>query len=201
VFRRLYGWGFQPARYHLRGASTLRRPAQPCFAGSTAGDFNPLGLICGAPPRLGAPLNRVSPALRLGISTRSVSSVFFGNPIRVLRQPHPCTSANPSVFFGNPIRVLRQPHPCPSATPSVFVGNPIRVPQGHVHRLACTLGGAPSKNPSPLIGNMHFGSLATPRVTTPRKSPRFPPHFTWTHRFQASRSTVSGPFCPDSTNA
>ena len=111
VFHRLYGWGFQPAlrsyrahpRMHPCPLSLLRgakHPTQPCFAGSTAGDFNPLGLLqgtsthaprstvfrrlydwgfqpalrsSGAHPRMRpCPLNRLSPALRLGISTRSI---------------------------------------------------------------------------------------------------------------------------------
>ena len=103
LFRRLHGWGFQPARPlspALRlGISTRSvfcrahprmRPAQPCFAGFTAGDFNPLALFrrlygWGFQPARSfaghihacAPLNRLSPALRLGISTRSPSFAGF----------------------------------------------------------------------------------------------------------------------------
>ena len=100
---------FNPHR-SLRGASTLRRPAQPCFAGFTAGDFNPLG-HCGAPPRLGAPLNRVSPALRLGISTRAATRIGLTGASTLRRPARSCFAGftagdfNPLGLCGAPPRL------------------------------------------------------------------------------------------------
>ena len=118
------------------------------------------------------------------------------------------------MFAPGLVRVFNPLDPCFQPARSVFIQcffgpcTPLGMYfEGHVHLFACTSGpctplgmymrGRPfSKIPSPLIGNMHFWSPTTPRVTTPWKSPRFPPHFAWMHRFRAPRSTVLGHFCP-----
>ena len=134
-----YSSTFRPAvreKKHLGLGLTLSeahprmRPAQPSFAGSTAGDFNPLGLLqgtsthaprstvfrrlygwgfqpalrsYGAHPRMRpCPLNRLSSALRLGISTRSV----FCKAHPRMHPAQPCFAGSTAGDF-NPLGLLR----------------------------------------------------------------------------------------------
>ena len=156
MFRRLYGWGFQPARLPasvlrapprldalpvrvspalrlgistrigLTGASTLRRPAPPCFAGSTAGDFNPrvpclsvtyscslhptvvffgykIVSFAPAPPCFLPLLHRVL-CPRSTVFSAPAQPCFFGNII--------VFSGNIIVFFGNKFVSFAPAPPC-----------------------------------------------------------------------------------------
>ena len=164
MFRRLYGWGFQPARLPasvlrapprldalpvrvspalrlgistrigLTGASTLRRPAPPCFAGSTAGDFNPrvpclsVTYSCSLHPTVvffGYKIVSFAPAppcfLPLLHRVLCPRSTVFSAPAQ------PCFSGNIIVFSGN-IIVFFGPIYTHGGTPSGHVH-----PAWHVH--------------------------------------------------------------------
>jgi hypothetical protein len=76
-------------RIGLTGASTRRRPARPCFAGFTAGDFNPHRSY----GRLHAETPCPTVFRRLyGWGFQPAWSVFFGNTIVFLAHCGPCFS-------------------------------------------------------------------------------------------------------------